>query len=70
VKEAYQPLADSLDMVAGGLMLLYGNQTGMLVARQVEKVRQAGCERKLERWRGIAAAVRRLSQTDVEAAAG
>jgi hypothetical protein len=57
-------MTDDLDMVAGGLMLFYGNQTESLVARQVERVRQSGDERKLARWRRIAGRVRRLRQRE------
>jgi hypothetical protein len=53
-----EPVTDDLDMVAGGLMLVYGSMAEALVAHQVERVRRTGDGRKLERWRRVAAAVR------------
>ena len=59
-------MTDDLDMVAGGLMLVYGSMAQALIAHQVERVRKSGDGCKLERWRRIAV---RMRQRKIVAAA-
>jgi hypothetical protein len=66
VKQGALAVTDDLDMVAGGLMLVYGSMAEALVAHQVERVRRTGDGRKAERWRRIGARVRQ--RKDVAAA--
>ena len=58
MKQGALAVTDDLDMVAGGLMLVYGSMAQALIAHQVERVRKSGDGCKLERWRRIAARVR------------